>query len=193
MAPSSRRPRTSAGSAGTRPGSPSRRAGTDGGVPPLKLGTLVGPARDEALPVLKESFTGYYRWHAKRMLRDVGVARAARIGKVLVGVALLERLTPEVAYVYYIFVGKDHRRQRVGAALLRDALDRFQRQRSRVVYAVVGADNRASIGLFRSQGFRSVARKELSWKDGGLGAWGLRSRMYIIHGERLYGRRLDGQ
>jgi hypothetical protein len=38
-----------------------------------------------------------------------------------------------------------------------------------------------------------VARKELGWREGGLGAWGLRSRMRIISGETLYGRRLRPQ
>jgi L-amino acid N-acyltransferase YncA len=157
----------------------------------LRIVELVGAARDEALPILKESFTGYYRWHAKRTLREISVARGAYRDEVLVGVALWERLVPEVGYVYYLFVGADHRRGGVGAALLDDALTEFRREAVSVVYAVAEEENRASVALLRSRRFRTVERKELGWKEGGLGAWGLRSRMRIIQGEVLLGLRLE--
>jgi ribosomal protein S18 acetylase RimI-like enzyme len=156
-----------------------------------RIAELVGAARDNALPILKESFTGYYRWHAKRTLREIAVARGAYVGDALAGVALLDRLDPEVGYVYYLFVGADHRRHGVGARLLDHTLAGFRRDGVSVVYAVAEEVNRASIGLFRSRGFRVVERRELGWKEGGLGAWGLRSRMRIIGGEVLLGLRLD--
>ncbi|MCI4325910.1 MAG: GNAT family N-acetyltransferase [Thermoplasmata archaeon] len=118
------------------------------------------------------------------------MARGAFVGTTLAGMILLENLVPEVGYLYYLFVGTAHRRTGVGSALLDDALHRFQRDGVTVVYAVAEEGNEASIGLFESRGFRTVERRELGWKDGGLGAWGLRSRMRIIGGEVLLGRRL---
>lgn len=154
---------------------------------------LVGADRDQVVPILKESFTGYYRWHAKRQLREVPRVRALRVGTEWAGAVELDRLAPAVGYVYYLFTGRAHRRQGVGGALLDDALRTFRRDGAAIVYAVVGATNRASLGLFRSRGFRPVRADEPNWRDGGLGAWGLRSRMHIIAGERLLARRLtDG-
>lgn len=161
---------------------------------PRSAGTieeLAGPDRDQVVPILKESFTGYYRWHAKRQLREVPVVRALRVGGEWWGAAELDRLAPGVAYVYYVFTARAHRRQGVGSALLDDALQRFRQEGASIVYAVVGARNRASLGLFRSRGFRSVGADEPNWREGGLGAWGLRARMRIIAGERLLGRRLS--
>jgi ribosomal protein S18 acetylase RimI-like enzyme len=156
---------------------------------PVRIVELVGAAREEAVPILKESFTGYYRWHAKRILHEIELAQGGYVGAELVGVALLERLIPEVGYVSYVFVGNQHRRRGVGAALLDDALAMFRREGVIVVYAVATADNRASVRLFRSRGFRPVERRETGWREGGLGAWGLRSRMRIIQGEVLLGLR----
>lgn len=167
--------------------------GVKDGKPRIRVTELAGSDRDVALPILKEAFTGYYRWHAKRTLREIATARRAVVDGTLVGAALLDQLEPEVGYVYYIFVGKEHRRHGVGAALLDDALKVFRRRKSSVVYAVAESGNRASIGLFRSRGFRTTDRKELGWKEGGLGAWGLRSRMRIIQGEELLGLRLKPQ
>lgn len=152
--------------------------------------TLVGPAREALVPVLKESFTGYYRWHAKRQLREVPTVRGLRVQGAWWGAAELDRLAPEVGYVAYLFVARAHRRAGVGAALLDDALARFRADGITLVYAVAAATNRASIGLFRSRGFRTVRAGERNWREGGLGAWGLRSRMRIIGGERLLARRL---
>ncbi len=156
----------------------------------VQITTLEGPERDAAIPVLKDGFVGIYRWHAKRTLRSVSVVRAAWWRAELVGVAMLERLEPEVGYVYYLSVGAAHRHQGVGAALLDDALDRFRAEGIEVVYGAVEEDNEPSIALFRSRGFRRVERKETSYRDGGLGAWGLRSRMWIVSGEVLLGLRL---
>ncbi|MCI4342390.1 MAG: hypothetical protein L3K11_08500, partial [Thermoplasmata archaeon] len=79
--------------------------------PGLRFLELQGPERDRALPILKESFSGYYRWHAKRTLREIATVRALEQSEVLVGVTLLARLTPVVGYVYYLFVGEAHRRR----------------------------------------------------------------------------------
>ncbi len=157
--------------------------------PSLRISELNGRAREHAIPILKESFTGVYRWHAKRTLREIATVRGAKVGRDIVGVSLIENLLPEVGYDSYIFDGRATRRRGVGARLLDDAVGRFRRGTASVAYSV--ATNRASAGLLRSRGFRRVARRELGWREGGLGAWGLRSRMRIIAGEVLFGRRLD--
>jgi ribosomal protein S18 acetylase RimI-like enzyme len=156
----------------------------------LTLTDLVGEGRERAVPTLKEGFVGIYRWHAKRTLREVSTVRAAEVDGTILGVSLLERLAPEVGYVYYMSVGQAHRRRGVGGVLLDDALRMFRQGGARVVYAAVEEDNEASLALFRSRGFRVVERKETSYRDGGLGAWGLRSRMWLVGGELLLGLRL---
>jgi len=159
--------------------------------PRWELTDLVGEARERAVPVLKEGFVGIYRWHAKRTLREVSLVRAAEVDGAILGVALLERLAPEVGYVYYVSVGQAHRREGIGGALLDDALTGFGRAGAQVVYGAVEEDNDPSLALFRSRGFRVVERKETSYREGGLGAWGLRSRMWLVGGEVLLGLRLS--
>lgn len=83
-----------------------------------------------------------------------------------------------------------HRREGLGALLLDDALALFRREHALVAYGAAEEDNVASIALFRSRGFRTVERKELGFREGGLGAWGLRSRMTLVGGEVLLGLRL---
>jgi ribosomal protein S18 acetylase RimI-like enzyme len=151
---------------------------------------LLGADRERAVPVIRDGFEGIYRWHAKRTLREIARVRGAEEDRTIVGVSMIERLVPEVGYVYYIAVLSAWRRRGVAARLLDDALAWFTAEGARVVYAAAEHDNAASIGLFRSRGFREVERHELGYREGGLGAWGLRSRMRIVHGEVLLGRRL---
>ncbi len=159
--------------------------------PAIRFGSLVGTARDAAVPIVRASFVGYYRWHAKRTLREADCVRGAYVGPELVGVAMLDRLTSDVGYVFYLAVVPNYRGQGVGAGLLDDALAGFRSAGLRVAYGVVEPENGPSLGLFRSRGFRNVERKERSYLDGGLGAWGLRSKMRIVGDELLLGLRLD--
>jgi ribosomal protein S18 acetylase RimI-like enzyme len=140
--------------------------------------------------VIRDGFVGIYRWHAKRTLREVPTVRGLEIGSELVGASLLDRLAPDVGYVYYVVVLSAHRGRGFGRILLDDALGRFDEAGVAVVYAAVRADNDPSRGLFARRGFRTVERQEKGWKDGGLGAWGLRSRMRLVPGELLLGLRI---
>jgi ribosomal protein S18 acetylase RimI-like enzyme len=160
----------------------------DRSMPTLR--DLVGPERERAVPVIRDGFEGIYRWHAKRTLGEIARVRGAEADGTVVGVSMLERLVPEVGYVYYIAVLSAWRRHGVAALLLDDAMGWFASEGARVVYAAAEHDNAASIALFRSRGFREVERKELGYREGGLGAWGLRSRMRIVYGEVLLGRRI---
>ena len=80
----------------------------------VTLVDLPKDGRERAVPVLIDSFVGIYRWHAKRTLREVQVVRGAEIGGALAGIAMLERLVPDVGYVYYIAVASAHRRRGSG-------------------------------------------------------------------------------
>ncbi|MGA8663604.1 MAG: GNAT family N-acetyltransferase [Thermoplasmata archaeon] len=158
-----------------------------GHTPPVDLSLS---DREEAVPVIIDSFEGVYRWHAKRTLREASRVRAIRDEGRVVGVSMLERLAPEVGYVYYLAVARSHRARGLGRVLLDDALELFDREKVEVVYAAAEEDNVPSLALFRSRGFRLVERKELGYREGGLGAWGLRSRMRIVGGEVLLGKRI---
>lgn len=151
---------------------------------------LNGDARERAMPVIRDGFVGIYRWHAKRTLREVPTVRAVEESGEVVAVSLLDRLVPEVGYVYYVAVLRSHRGRGLGRALLDDALRIFREGGAEVVYAAVQADNEPSRRLFERRGFRLVERKETGWREGGLGAWGLRSRMRLVPGEILLGLRL---
>jgi len=159
-------------------------------TPPLPPATLMESDREEAVPVILDSFEGVYRWHAKRTLREAAQVRSIRAEGRVVAVSMLERLAPEVGYVYYLAVAKSYRGQGLGRVLLDDALALFQRDGVEVVFAAAEEGNVPSIALFRSRGFRLVERKELGYREGGLGAWGLRSRMRIVWGEVLLGKRI---
>ncbi len=160
------------------------------GEPNRPITDLLPDQRERAVPVILDSFVGIYRWHAKRTLRMATEVRAIEHDGRVVAVSMLELLVPEAGYVYYLAVARDQRREGLGSALLDDALHRFRSAGAEVVYAAAEEDNVASIGLFRSRGFRLVERKEVGFREGGLGAWGLRSRMRIVHGEVLLGLRL---
>jgi ribosomal protein S18 acetylase RimI-like enzyme len=157
---------------------------------PPRLVDLAGADRERAIPVVRDGFEGIYRWHAKRTLRDIERVRAIEADAEIVGVSMLERLLPEVGYVYYVAVLTSWRRRGQATRLLDDALAWFSSSGARVVYSAAGEENTASLSLFRSRGFRVVARDEATFRDGGLGAWGLRSRMRIVYGEVLLGLRL---
>jgi ribosomal protein S18 acetylase RimI-like enzyme len=177
------------GAPGPAAGTRAARAGGAEGPDP-EIVELVGGERERAVPVIRDAFVGIYRWHAKRTLRDVPTVRAAvRAGEV-VGVSLLDRLAPDVGYVYYVAVLAAARRRGVGGRLLDDALALYRAQPVEVVFAAVRRDNEPSKRLFTRRGFRPVERRETSWREGGLGAWGLRSRMRLVPGETLLGLRL---
>lgn len=160
-------------------------------MPSVRVVDLDPSQREAAVPVLVDSFVGIYRWHAKRTLRRVATVRGALEGDRLVGISMLEDLAPGVGYVYYVAVLRAYRNRRVGSALLDDALERFRAQRCEIVYAAAEEENAPSLRLFRSRGFRTIDREELGYREGGLGAWGLRSKMMLVHGEVLLGLRLN--
>ena len=154
---------------------------------------LVGADRERALPVLRDGFTGVYRWHAKKTLGEVDRVRALVLAQEVVGVTLLAGLVPDVGYLYYISVATAQRGKGVGGRLLDDAIAIFNEEGRTVAYVATEPENMAMVAALRRRGFREVERKELGFAEGGLGAWGLRSRMTLVWGEILMGRRLRPQ
>jgi ribosomal protein S18 acetylase RimI-like enzyme len=149
--------------------------------------------RERAVPVLIDSFTGIYRWHAKRTLREVDRVRAVVRGDDVVALTMLEPLVVDVGYVYYVAVASSERGRGLGGRLLDDALSIFQEDDRAVAYVATEEENEPMVRALARRGFREVERAELGWADGGLGAWGLRSRMTLVSGEILMGRRLRPQ
>ncbi|MCI4322231.1 MAG: GNAT family N-acetyltransferase [Thermoplasmata archaeon] len=154
---------------------------------------LAGTDRERAVPVLRDGFTGVYRWHAKKTLGEVDRVRGLVLGDVVVGVTLLAGLVPEVGYVYYVAIATAHRGKGLGGRLLDDAIGLFDQEGRSVVYVATEPENAPMVAALRRRGFREVERKELGFAEGGLGAWGLRSRMTLVWGEILMGRRLRPQ
>lgn len=152
---------------------------------------LDGPDRELGLPVVLDAYTGIYRWHAKRTLRTVDLVRAIREDRRAVAISMLAFLAPEVGYVYYLLVLGSHRGRGLGGALFDDALRIFRTGGRRVAYIATGEENAPMMRLIARRGFRSVSRTERGYHEGGLGAWGIRSRMTVVPGETLFGRRLD--
>jgi hypothetical protein len=85
-------------------------------APALRLRTLSRGSRKPAIPVLRESFHGDYRWHAKRALRDIERVRAAYRGRELVGISMVELLRPTIGYVNYLAIAPSRRGEGIGAS-----------------------------------------------------------------------------
>ncbi|MHB8567997.1 MAG: GNAT family N-acetyltransferase [Nitrososphaerales archaeon] len=149
--------------------------------------------RDSAIPVLEESFEGWYLWHAKRTMRDIEEVLAAFIGERIVGVSMLKMLDSHLGYVYYIAVCKESRRKRVGSMLLEKSLDYFAGKGADQLFVGISEDNEDSKALFNSHGFTQVSFSDLSKQFGRLHAIVLYRKMTIVSGEVVYVKRLTEQ
>ena len=149
-----------------------------------------GDERRIAIPILEQSFEGWYQWHAKRTLKDIEEVRAAVSNNDVAGIAMLKMLDPTKGYVYYIAVSPNFRRMGVGGKLLEDSLQYFFDHGAFEVYAGISEDNVESKALFSSQGFGEVSFSELSTKFGRLHAITMYRKMVIVSGEVVYVKQL---
>jgi ribosomal protein S18 acetylase RimI-like enzyme len=150
----------------------------------VEIQEIPGGERRMLEPILDESFTGWYRSHAKHTLSSIEIVRAAVIEGKRVGVVMLNWLNKEAGYVYYIAVLRDLRGHGIAGRLLDDSLDFFFQQGAREVYASV-TEHEESITLFKSRGFRETGFKELSRKYGFVSTMNLYRRMLVVSGETL--------
>lgn len=147
-------------------------------------------ARPRLASIVKESFTGLYRWHALRTLGSVDRVRAAVQGDDAVGLAMFTLLEPGLGYLYYIAVRPSHRAGGVGGLLLDDSLAVLRDAGAREVFACIRAENTTSIRLFSSRGFARSGFRDLARQRGVGGALRLWRRMVAAPGERVFRRAL---
>ena len=150
----------------------------------VEIEEVAGMDRRLLEPILDESFTGWYRQHAKRTLRTIEIVRAAIVEGKRVGVVMLNWLNKEAGYVYYIAVFPNLRGHGIAGRLLDDSLNFFFQGGAVEVYASV-TEHEESITLFKSHGFRETGFRELSRKYGLVSAMNLYRRMLVVSGEKL--------
>jgi ribosomal protein S18 acetylase RimI-like enzyme len=137
-------------------------------------------------PILEESFSGLYLWHARRTLSDVEAVRLAVVDGAPAGVAMLKFVHDRAGYVYYIAVAHAYRRRGIGGKLLDDAIGFFFDQHdAQEVYASVGEENVESNALFKGRGFRKTDFSELARRYGRVRALLMYRSMLVVHGEAL--------
>ena len=143
-------------------------------------------SRESLLPILDQSFTGIYRWHAKRTLCSVRWVRVASKDSRHAGLAMLTMLAGRVGYVYYIAVSPSQRSAGIGGLLLDDALATLRAAGAAVALACVRADNTPSIRLLQSRHFARTGFGELVRSRGLARAAVIWIRMFVAPGERVY-------
>ncbi|PSN82647.1 hypothetical protein B9Q11_02045 [Candidatus Marsarchaeota G2 archaeon ECH_B_SAG-F08] len=150
---------------------------------------LKAEERVKALPVLEESFSGMYLWHSKKTL--FGCERVfALFENTIVGVIMLKRLSKRAGYVYYIATRPAFRRKGYASKLLEHSLQLFKDEGVEEVYASVREDNKPSLTLFESFGFKEIGFADLAKRYGKFEAFKLYSEMMVVPGEKLLVLRL---
>jgi ribosomal protein S18 acetylase RimI-like enzyme len=119
-------------------------------------------SRESLLLILDQSFTGLYRWHAKRTLRSVRWLRVASKDSRPAGLAMLKMLTGRTGYAYYIAVSPSLRSAGIGGLLLDDSLATLRAAGAVQALACARADNAPSIRLLESRHFTGTGFGELS-------------------------------
>ncbi len=151
----------------------------------VEIEEVAGEDRRLLEPILEESFTGWYRQHAKHTLRSIEIVRAAILEGKSVGLVMLSWLNREAGYVYYIAVLPGYRGKGVAGGLLDHSLVSFFREGARQVYASVTSDHEEPLTLFKSRGFRETGFSQLSKWYGMVSAMNLYRKMLVVSGERL--------
>lgn len=151
----------------------------------LEIEEVEGDERRLLEPILDESFTGWYRSHAKHTLRSIEIVRVAVVREKRVGVVMLNWLNEEAGYVYYVAVLPEFRGQGIAGSLLDHSLDFFFQRGAREVYASVTSDHEEPLALFKSRRFREISFKEVEKKYGLVRAMNLYRKMLVVPGEML--------
>lgn len=147
--------------------------------------------REELVPILEDSFEGWYLRHSKRTLSEIGLVRQAKVNDERAGLVMLKELGNKLGYVYYIAVAKRFRGKGIGGKLLDSSLTYFFDRSMQEVYASVEEDNEESNRLFHSRDFRKTTRSELAKKYGTINSFVLIRKMLIVPGEIILFRKLS--
>ncbi len=158
---------------------------------PLHIELVPTGARESLTVLLEQSFTGMYRWHAKRTLRSVRWVRRASIGGADVGLVMCTMLETGSGYIPYVAVSPSQRGQGIGGALLDDALHLLRSEAAREVFACVRPDNIPSIRLFGSRGFAVTGFRGLASSKGITRAARNFIRMVVAPGEKVFKKALS--
>jgi ribosomal protein S18 acetylase RimI-like enzyme len=154
----------------------------------LRIKGMAAESRKSLGSILDQSFTGIYRWHAKRILRSVRWVRMAIRGDAQVGLTMLTMLGQRSGYIYYIAVTPSWRAGGVGGLLLDDALKMLRAEGARETFACVRADNEPSIRLLHSRGFIRMGFRERVRTRGLMNSAILWMRMVVAPGEKVFVR-----
>ncbi len=155
-----------------------------------EIRTKDGRERRSVAWILDEGFTGIYRIHARYKLKRVDVVRVARVAGEDAGLIMIQRLEPDIGYVYYIAVARKHRHHGIGGTLLDDAIEMMKEEGMREVYAVRDEGNIGSQKLFESRQFEALEMNEFLERFGRRKAMSLKRRMTLVSGEVLLRRGL---
>ena len=154
--------------------------------PALRIMEVPVETRGSLGPILDQSFTGLYRWHAHRTLRSVTWVRKAARGDTHVGLSMSTMLGGSSGYIYYIAVIPSLRAKGVGALLLDDALRFLRAAGALQVFACVRAGNIPSIRLLKSRDFMRTGFRKTVHLRGFANAVELWLRMVVAPGERVF-------
>ncbi len=117
--------------------------------------------RSTVIKILRESFTGSYRYWAIRGM-DETLVLVAEVNGRIAGVAEVYTTRVggygKVGVVYFLAVRKEYRGMGIGKKLVLEAEELFRREKCTYSAASTVESNRASQGLFRSLGY-SLFRK----------------------------------
>jgi ribosomal protein S18 acetylase RimI-like enzyme len=156
----------------------------------LRIEDVTPADRGSLLPVIDQSFTGLYRWHARRTLGSIRWARAAVGEGSAVGAALFTLIGEGTGYLYYVAVLPSNRGSGVGGMLVDDAIQVLRAQEAREAYACVRPDNVPSVKLIQSRGFTRTSFGELARTRGFPAAARLWAAMVVAPGEGVFRRDL---
>jgi ribosomal protein S18 acetylase RimI-like enzyme len=147
--------------------------------------------REELVPILEESFEGWYLRHSKRTLYEIELVKQAKVNEERAGLVMLKSLGNRLGYIYYIAVAKKFRGKGIGGKLLDSSLSYFFDRGMQEVYASVEEDNEESSRLFHSREFKRTSRGELARKYGTINSFVLLRKMLIVPGEIILFRELS--
>ncbi len=155
-----------------------------------EIRTKDGRERRSVAWILDEGFTGIYSIHARYKLKRVDVVRVDMVAGEDAGLIMIQRLEPDIGYVYYIAVARKHRHHGIGGTLLDDAIEMMKEEGMREVYAVRDEGNIGSQKLFESRQFETLEMNDFSERFGRRKAMSLKRRMTLVSGEVLLSRSL---